>query len=314
MPRRALTRVLAAVALIAATLVGALPFAPPATATTQTYAYTGGPQIYVVPAGINTIAVTLVGAAGATPTAGGSGGTGGNGASVTATLNVRPGEVLQVNVGGSGDVSGWNGGGGPAGARGGGASDIRQPTFSTSSSCAYSLSCDISSRVVVAGGGGGGGRNGGNGGNAGYAAVLPTAGQPTSGAVTGGGGATASTNGNGAGGENSDGNVTAGSGANGVGGQGAYNGADFSGGGGGGYYAGGGGGINVTGTGATSGGGGGLSWAGGSTVAGAPSFGAATNTGNGSVTINPPSAIPQAVFNYSGSEQYFSVPQDVTAI
>ena len=72
----------------------------------QTFSYTGGPQTWVVPACVSTVTITVAGAKG--------GGTnGGNGAVVTGTLSVTPGQILQINVGGSGTcpTAGWNGGG-----------------------------------------------------------------------------------------------------------------------------------------------------------------------------------------------------------
>jgi len=87
---------------------------------------------------------------------GGENDEGGLGGFVTGTLQVTPGTVLFIAVGGMGGSpeGGWNGGGDGVnnGGGGGGASDIR-------------LSQLISSRLAVAGGGGGGGQgNGGNGG------------------------------------------------------------------------------------------------------------------------------------------------------
>lgn len=144
--------------------------APPAMAAPQTYAYTGGPQIYVVPPGVTSISVVLHGAEGLTPSGGGSGGLGGR---ISGSISVTPGEVLQVMVGGSGANGGFNGGT----TGGGGGSDIRRPVFSTSSSCAYNLTCTYSQRVIVAGGGGGGGGfSPSGGGNGGAGGAAPTAG------------------------------------------------------------------------------------------------------------------------------------------
>lgn len=117
----------------------------------QTFAFTGAAQQFVVPECVSTITVELWGAQG--------GGArccsneiqddGGKGGYVKADLAVTPGEVLYAYVGGKGGsegAGGWNGGGlgGEYGAGGGGASDVRlggqQPV----------------NRVLVAGGGGGG--------------------------------------------------------------------------------------------------------------------------------------------------------------
>ncbi len=82
---------------------------------------------------------------------------GGRGGEVSDTLAVKPGELLEINVGGMptgavfGSSGGYDGGGaggkGPAqdGGGGGGASDIRKAPFK------------LGDRLLVAGGGGGGG-------------------------------------------------------------------------------------------------------------------------------------------------------------
>ena len=92
-------------ALTASALIG---ITTEASASTQTFSFTGGPQIYVVPENVTTINVTLKGAEGGNS----AGGTGGKGAEVAATIAVNPGEVLTFMVGGNGTVNrGWNGGG-----------------------------------------------------------------------------------------------------------------------------------------------------------------------------------------------------------
>lgn len=144
-------------------------------ARSQTFAFTGASQTFVVPSGATSLTVSAFGAQGRR---------GGLGGSVTATLTVTPGETLFINVGGApavvtsppaADVNegGFNGGGraggspfnlvGPVGP-GGGASDVRRGGSA------------LGNRVVVAGGGGGsgsspigtggagGGTNGGSGG------------------------------------------------------------------------------------------------------------------------------------------------------
>src|SRR5687767_14576669 len=128
--------------------------------TTQTFKFTGQPQTFVVPKGVTSLKVDVVG---------GSGGNaqtaiGGKGGRVECIIPVTPGETLQINVGGmgmdgdnkSGRISGgWNGGGTGyddeyswGGSGGGGASDIRVYPYS------------FKKRLVVAGGGGGGGIDG----------------------------------------------------------------------------------------------------------------------------------------------------------
>lgn len=126
-----------------------------------TFDYTGSMQTYVVPVGVTSIDVDVMGAEGGHATGdavGWSNGpvdvSGGDGGRVTATLSVTPGETLYIFVGGQGSLTagGFNGGGDPASCSGteviasggGGASDIRQG------------GTGLAERVVVAGGGGGG--------------------------------------------------------------------------------------------------------------------------------------------------------------
>lgn len=280
-------------------LMLALLISPAAQSAPQTYNHTGGPQIYVVPAGITSIAVDVRGSQGSD----GTEAIGGQGGAVSATIAVTPGEVLQVMVGGRG---GFNGGGYGGG---GGASDIRSPAFNTVSSCAYQLSCGLAERLLVAGGGGGAGTfAGSHGGDAGQTGTSGANGGTGSiagaGATTTAGGAAGSSSGEGAAGGPYAGSLGAG------GGQGWK--PDQAGGGGGGGYYGGGGGGAATGTGA-SGGGGGSSWAAGSGVTDA-SFADASVTGNGAVTIDPPSAIPDAAFAFTGETQNYTVPAGVTQL
>jgi gliding motility-associated-like protein len=239
----------------------------------QTFNYTGGPQTWVVPACVSTVTVTVAGAKG-------GGVNGGNGAIVTGTLSVTPGQILQINVGGSGTcpTAGWNGGGtgqpsgiGYPSCGGGGASDIRTAPYG------------LNNRLIVAGGGGG---NGGG----------PTSGAGgIGGCPVGGNGVTTY------GQFGSGGTLTAGGiggltwsiltpgGLPGTFGNGGLGGADVNygngpgGAGGGGYYGGGGGGSDNIGITSAMGGGGG---GGGSSLI--PTGGGcnATNTGNGYVTIS----------------------------
>lgn len=138
----------------------------------QTFGYSGSQETFIVPPGITSIDVVVVGASG------GKGfkrnqmpyGTPGLGGLVSATLSVEPGQILYLNVGGEGGlayentpaVGGYNGGGNGGtktnnrrklGGAGGGASDIR-------------INGDaFQNRIIVAGGGGGVGyQTGGNGG------------------------------------------------------------------------------------------------------------------------------------------------------
>lgn len=242
---------------------------------TQTFNFTGSIQTWVVPPCVTSINVIAAGAKG-------GGSVGGNGARITGTINVTPGQTLNIYVGGQGSCGsnsgGWNGGGtghasNPANINynscgGGGASDIRIGGTA------------LANRVIVAGGGGGKGGgsnpnipggpancvNGGSGGN-------------TFGA--GGGGGTQAAGGSG--GTPWAGTPPGGSaGTLGNGGQGGFWQTASGGGGGGGYYGGGGGGNDGCCTGANGGGGGG----GGSSLM--PPGGTclqANNAGNGFVTI-----------------------------
>lgn len=293
----------------------------PATASAQTFTYTGGPQIYVVPDAVTSITVTLNGAQGGTPT---SGGTGGLGARVAATLAVNPGEVLMIMVGGNGTTNGgWNGGGRGAGT-GGGATDIRRQAgaFNTNSSCAYTLTCALSDRIVVAGGGGGGGwaqnvpasANGGAGGQSGSAGSASNIGV---GDATAGAGASPSAGGTAGAGTFTSPGQGAAAGSFGLGASSAWVAQATGGGGGGGYFGGGSGGVSqdpstpqADGSG---GGGGGSSWAGATGVT-AATFTSGSNSGDGSVTIDIASAIPTAAFSFTGAPQYYTVPANTSNI
>lgn len=134
-----------------------------------TFNYTGSIQFYVVPAGIDSVAVDVAGAEGGSGPVGCGTFTfkpGGKGGRVQATIPVTAGDTLFILVGGKGEndnlnsaLGGYNGGGNSApepqytyygGGGGGGASDIRLNGIL------------LSDRVVVAGGGGGAGADGCN--------------------------------------------------------------------------------------------------------------------------------------------------------
>lgn len=141
-----------------------------AESASQTFA-TPGEHAFVVPAGVTSVQVTLVGGAGG---AGSGGAPGGSPATATATLTVSPGETLYGEVAGNGqavvgfeNAGGYNGGGGggehsfggAGGGGGGGASDIRAcPAAALPSACEGRIS--LASRLIVAAGGGGGGGSG----------------------------------------------------------------------------------------------------------------------------------------------------------
>lgn len=196
-----------------------LPSPAGAAPITKSFAFTGGAQEYVVPAGVCAVELDVLGAEG-----GDFGGSivAGRGGRATSIIDVTPGEVLAVYVGGRpvGLAGGFNGGGAAGvstnnasmGAGGGGASDVRQG------------GADLSNRVVVAGGGGGRSNGGGNGGDGG--GLEGTSGE----GLGGGGGATQTAGG-----------VAVGNGGPGSLGAGGAGGTGFNiagGGGGGGYYGG----------------------------------------------------------------------------
>lgn len=137
----------------------------------KTFNYTGGPQTFTVPAGVNSLKVDITGAEGGRAASydGYAYGYPGWGGRVEATIPVTPGQVFTFYLGGqgkdgtasAGGAGGYNGGGkGGAvpnaytGGGGGGASDIRIGAGG------------ISDRIIVAGGGGGTGYygEGGHGG------------------------------------------------------------------------------------------------------------------------------------------------------
>lgn len=204
---------------------------------------TPGAYAWTVPAGVTAVTVDAYGAgseSGVFPD------TGGRGGQTTATLAVRPGDVLQVNVGGKGryqSPGGFNGGGAarpgsPFWMSGGGASDVRV------GACAASATCGLGDRVIVAGGAGGdysgeGGNGGGLVGQSGARLGPALKSSATGGTQT-------------AGGQGSQAFNPAESGwpgAFGVGGDMGYN---TGGGGGGGWFGGGGGSWNGSGGGGSS--------------------------------------------------------------
>jgi hypothetical protein len=227
-----------------------------ASASTASFAYTGGEQTFKVPAGVSSVHVVAVGGTGAY-IAGGQGGL------VGADVSVTAGATLYVEVGGNGSMSGpgFNGGG-PGGSSlngGAGASDVRGVSMFAAGS--------LQSRLIVAGGGGGGGGGGTAANGAGGGAGQAGASAASSGNTATGGGAGTATSG-GAGGAPSNGATAGALGVGGTGGDKSFVGSSTDaqsgsgGGGGGGYYGGGGGGaFAVSGSGGGGGGGGGSSFA-----------------------------------------------------
>lgn len=252
----------------------------------NTFNYTGAIQQFIVPNRVTAIQVNAIGARGGT---GGGGMVGGAGANITSTLNVTPGQILYIVVGGAPGQShlakyGFAGNGGIAdaangyGGAGGGLSGV----FT-------SISPSNSNALIVAGGGGGGAGTGGTTGYTGGAALNATSGTaanglggmawPVSGRNQFGFGA--STTAAGAGGYAFDNfpaqngidgnNINGGAGGPGTVWQGA-------GGGGAGFFGGGGG---AAGGGANGGGGGGSS----KSSTGLNTFGTPNTTGDGRVVI-----------------------------
>ncbi len=219
----------------------------PAGADTQSFTSNG---TFVVPAGVSSLTIELVGGAGGSC----DDDIGGFGATVQSTVAVNPGDSLDVTVGGQGGpagapTGGANGGGDGStdGGGGGGATDVR-PSGST-----------LTDRVLVAGGGGGCAVSSA-GGDGGYPTGADSLGsEPATGGTQSAGGTA--------------GNSFTPDGAFGTGGTGD---TCCGGGGGGGWYGGGGGGED-------SGGGGGSSYA--ASIASAVSHGVAATRGPGSVTI-----------------------------
>lgn len=118
--------------------------------TNYNYQYTGAIQQFIVPNRVTAIQVNAIGAKGGT---GATGQAGGAGATITTTLNVTPGQVLYIVVGGFPGQSttpkyGFGGSGG-SGTNYGGAGGGLSGVFNSSSPA-------NANGLVIAGGGGGG--------------------------------------------------------------------------------------------------------------------------------------------------------------
>ena len=245
-----------------------VPPAAGAATQTQTFSYTGGEQVFTVPAGVTAVHIVGVGAPGAGNLSGSK--AGGLGAVAAADYNVTPGQVFYVEVGGAGTTpasataanpGGFNGGGtGQAQAGGGGgASDVRTSPMTAPGT--------LSARILIAAGGGGAGfgSDGGAGGSAGAGGGNATSAACTTpgNANAQGGGAGTSLIGGAGGAPASHGGLTGTAGTSGqpgLGGAGGLytgGGAFGGGGGGGGLYGGGGGGAGVNDSGVLCSGGGG---------------------------------------------------------
>jgi hypothetical protein len=125
----------------------------PAAFAQTTFTYTGSFQTYTVPAGMTLLKLDMAGGQGGNSTSGNAGGKGGR---IQCNLTVTPGQVLRVYVGAKGQNANYtlpgtpgvyNGGGQGTyyGGSGGGATDIRVSPYGTSN------------RIAVAGAGGGAG-------------------------------------------------------------------------------------------------------------------------------------------------------------
>ena len=229
-----------------------------AVGSTVTCNYTGaGTYAFTAPAGVSSLDVTAIGAAGGE---GNLGGAGGLGASVEdKAVPVSPGQALTVIVGGAGQ-NGTNTNGGAGGSPGGGGAGGDYPNgntgagFDSGGGGGYSGLLDPSGNpLVIAGGGGGGIESAASGEGMGG---TPDGGNGLAGCIGsgcgggGGGGSTTNMQGGSAGagaaalggGNGSPGAKLAGGqgGASGTNSEGVLNGS--GGGGGGGFYGGGGGG------------------------------------------------------------------------
>ncbi|BDB52198.1 hypothetical protein GENT11_05100 [Flavobacterium ammonificans] len=256
--------------------------------TTYSFQYTGAIQQFIVPNRVTSIQVNAIGAKGGT---GARGQAGGAGANITTTLNVTPGQVLYIVVGGFPGQSttskyGFGGNGGSGGNYGGAGGGLSGIFTSPSPANANAL-------VIAGGGGGGAGISTGSdytGGNAGNTIVGTSSNgnQPPNPAFIRNGryqhGYAATTSAEGIAGEPFDSGIGI-RGTNGNDISGGNGGSDTglsgwngAGGGGGGWFGGGGG----AGGGSATGGG-----AGGSTKtsSGHHSFGTPNTTGDGSVMI-----------------------------
>jgi hypothetical protein len=289
---------------------------------TCTYQYTGSEQTFAVPSNVSSVNVSATGAAG--------GGTlGGFGATVSGTVAVPAGSTLYVEVGGMGsDTSGGFDGGGspgsdsvstPAGAGGGGASDVR--TVSCADPCVDAGS--LTSRLIVAAGGGGIGglRLGAGAAAAGGAAGSNGTDGGSSGVQGGGGGGGAGSTGGtaglagspGAGGTAGAAGTPGTTGDGGAGGPGAGS-TTTGGGGGGGDIGGGGGGSGAFAVGSVGGGGGG--GGGSSLVPSGGATGVAADRADGSVTITytvPDTTAPTISITTPSANAGYALGASVTA-
>ena len=198
---------------------------------TVNFNYTGSPESWTVPACVTNITVSIRGASG-------GGSAGGLGATITGNILVNPGDIVTIQVGGTGTGTAATFGGGGAGQN----SNVLSDSYAGGGASSISVNGSL---IIIAGGGGGTG--GGDvyspGGNGGCPIGI------IGGTNYGGGGGPGTLTSGGIGGILWASGGTQ-SGQSGVLGQGGNGGADIGfgngpgGGGGGGYYGGGGGGSD----------------------------------------------------------------------
>lgn len=119
----------------------------------QVFQYTGNTQTFTVPSGVTSIEVKAWGAGGGGSNANSEGGSGGSGGFVKATMAVKGGQVLTIQVGGGGR----SGAGVKAGGYAGGGTGGRNSGSGGGYSAVFnSTTINQSSIRILAGGGGGG--------------------------------------------------------------------------------------------------------------------------------------------------------------
>ena len=293
------------------------------------YASTGALQTFTVPSGVETVTVTVAGGQGGS-VAGDNGflyAAGGGGGRTAGTVDVDPGEVLSLVVGGAGGTAvalapNPASAGSPGGYGGGGAGgdDVRPLLGARAGGGGGSFVLAEDDTLLLAAGGGGGAAFGALGGLGGGATAPATAGQDGDAGATAGRPGTAA--GNGSGGAAGIGDAPGdagdpGTGAVGspsvlpVGGKGG-DGSEAGGGGGGGYHAGGGGGgLVITGPGSGGAGGGGAGYADASATGVTSTAGAVT--GGGSVTVSWALPAPTVTSSASPTSSTYGDPVVLSA-
>src|SRR4051794_12429064 len=118
--------VLASTAVLASTSGVASAALPGRFPHTQTFAYTGSAQDFVVPQGVTSLRLTVDGAAGGdgeSTSVNTPGGKGGHGGRIVETVIVHAGQHLRIQPGGAGEAAAAPAGAGSGGAASGGASN-----------------------------------------------------------------------------------------------------------------------------------------------------------------------------------------------